>query len=417
MKSRKKIILDRIIAKPCAFLLNLIAWPLGQIIALDHDDSAEKVKTIAIAKLLGMGSILRATPTVRALKQKYPQAEYIFITTLKNKTLVERLGLFDVCLYIRDESLFTLFIDTLSLIIKLWTYQIRLYFDLEVYSAFSTILSLLSLSRNRYGFYKDTAAFRAGLNTHLVYFNDTQPIGLAYLQLVKACGIKYQDCRPEMIKLRDIDRQELSNWLRLNNLTSGINYVVVNSNASDLLLERRWPKEYFVELINALVKVWDGYIFCVGSPQEAPYVAALCKRLSAEAERKIFNIAGKISLGAVMALIENAWLIISNDSGLYHVAISFKRQVISLWGPVNPAQYAESDNSQQSVFYNKEIYCSPCLHKTDFPPCRGDNICMKSISPKVVYNKACDMLGVIAGLDTAQMDAVYRQQYLLKDNA
>ncbi|MFA4888105.1 MAG: glycosyltransferase family 9 protein [Candidatus Omnitrophota bacterium] len=417
MKSRKKIILDRIIAKPFAFLLNLVVWPLRRVIALGRNDSPEKVKTIAIAKFLGMGSILRATPMVRALKQKYPQARYIFITTLKNKPLVERLGLFDIYLYINDKSLFILCVDVLSLIIKLWTYQIRLYFDLEVYSAFSTILSLLSLSRNRYGFYKDTTAFRAGLNTHLVYFNDTKPISRAYLQLTKACGIKYSDCKPETIKLQVFDKQELEAWLRLNNLNCGINYIVVNPNASDLLLERRWPKEYFIELINALVKVWDGYIFCVGSPQEAFYVATLCEGASIEARKRVFNVAGKISFGAVMVLIKNAQLVITNDSGLYHVAVSFRRRVISLWGPVNPAQYADSDNSQQAVFYNKEIYCSPCLHKADFPPCGGDNVCMKSIPPKEVYKKACQMLGAAAGLDTMQMDLVYQQKYSLKDEA
>ena len=104
MNSSSKILLDRLIAKPIAFLLNLIAWPLGQIISYDHSDSPEKVHTIAIAKLLGMGSILRATPMIRALKTKYPKARYLFITTFKNKALIERLELFDIHLYIRDTS-------------------------------------------------------------------------------------------------------------------------------------------------------------------------------------------------------------------------------------------------------------------------------------------------------------------------
>jgi len=411
MNLRKKILLDRLIAKPFAFLLNLIAWPLGQIIALDHSDSPEKVKTIAIAKFLGMGSILRATPMVRALKGKYPQAKYIFITTLKNKPLVERLGLFDICLYIRDNSLLSIFIDTLFLIIKLWTYRIRLYFDLEVYSAFSTIVALLSLSRNRYGFYKDTTLFRIGLNTHLVYFNESKPISRTYLQLVKACGIKVMDYKIERIKLKETDRQELKNWMQLNNLPNENNYIVINPNASDLLLERRWPADYFVVLINAILKKWHGFIFLIGSSNEYNYVETLYNKLSEQAKKFTFNVAGKISLGATMALIENATLMLTNDSGLYHIATSFNIPVISLWGPVNPVQYADFSNPQQIIFYNQEIYCSPCLHRTDFPPCKGNNICMKSISPKEVYNKICQILGVNGNDDTEEMDLVYRRIY------
>jgi len=410
MNARKKILLDRFIAKPFDFLLNLVVWPLGKIIALDHSDSVEKVKTIAIAKFLGMGSILRATPMVCALKEKYPQAKYIFITTLKNKPLAERLGLFDTCLYIRDTSLFTLFIDTLFLIIKLWTYKIRLYFDLEVYSAFSTIVALLSLSRNRYGFYKDTTLFRMGLHTHLVYFNESKPISKAYLQLVKACGIKDVDYKIKKIKLQETDRQELKKWMASNNISEGKGYVVVNPNASDLLLERRWPADYFVAVINAILKKWRGLVFLVGSPDEYNYVDTLYNKLSEPAKRSTFNIAGKLSLGAVMALIEGASLMLTNDSGLYHIAASFNIPVISLWGPVDPHQYADFNNPKQVVFYNEQMYCSPCLHKTDFPPCRGNNICMKSISPKEVYNKICQMLGVNGNDDTEEMDLAYQRE-------
>ncbi|MFH0826279.1 MAG: glycosyltransferase family 9 protein [Candidatus Omnitrophota bacterium] len=408
MRLRQKIIIDRFIGKPLAFLLNGVVWPLGKVARINHDDSPEKVKTIAVAKLLGMGSILRATPMVRALKQRYPSAKFIFITTLKNRPLVESLGLMDECLCLRDTTLRFLLMDTLGLLFKLWRYRVDLYFDLEVYSALSTILATLSLSRNRYGFYRTSTAFRVGLNTHLVYFNDAQPISKIYMELARACGIKHIDYKIGKIQSSPQARSDLKQWLNKHHLKEELDYIVINPNASDLLLERRWPSAYFVALINALAKDGSHPIFLVGSFSERAYVDGWREELTRQAQVMTFNACGAFSLEMAMALIAEARLMITNDSGLYHIATSFEIPVISLWGPVNPSHYADTESDHNFIFYSKDVYCSPCVHRTDFPPCKGNNICMKSISPKAVYAKACAILGITAKADMSlMMDEVY----------
>ena len=77
----------------------------------------------------------------------------------------------------------------LFLLPRLWHYKIDLYFDLEVYSAFSTILATLSLARNRYGFYIANTNFRREPHTHLVYFNDYRQISSSLFSIARACGI------------------------------------------------------------------------------------------------------------------------------------------------------------------------------------------------------------------------------------
>lgn len=410
MKAQSKIILDRFIGKPLACLLNLIVFPVGQVFPAGHDDSPDKVKTIAIAKFLGMGSILRATPLVKALKKKYPSAKYIIITALKNKALVENIGLFDGFFYIRDTSFLSLFVDTVYLLFKLWQARIDLYFDLEVYSAFSTIITTLSLARNRYGFYTSSTMFRGQLNTHMVYFNDYQNISTIYLQFARACGISETDYKIQKVGIREQAKLELANWMKKRNLSGKASYIVINPNASDLLLERRWPLDYFVLLINALTLSWHNPIFIVGSPDENPYVTMLREKLSEQAKAFTVDLSGEVSLEATMALIEKARLMITNDSGLYHMAVSFGIPVISLWGPVRPQHYTDDRNENNIIFYSRKIYCSPCIHRTDFPPCRGNNVCMKSISPKGVYKKACEILEIMPNADTFSMDSIYETE-------
>lgn len=410
MRLHHKIIIDRFIGKPLAFLLNGVVWPLGKIARINHDDSPEKVKTIAVAKLLGMGSILRATPMVRALKERYPSVKFIFITTLKNKPLVESLGLIDECLCLRDTTPVALLMDTLGLLFKLWRYRVDLYFDLEVYSALSTILATLSLSRNRYGFYRTSTAFRVGLNTHLVYFNDAQHISKIYLQLARACGIKNIDYKVSKIRLNPQAKSDLKIWMHKHLPSSRSPYIVINPNASDLLLERRWPSSYFVSLINALAIHPTHSIFLVGSASEYAYVNTLTTQLSPQAHGLTFNTCREFSLETAMALMAGADLMVTNDSGLYHIAISFQIPVISLWGPVSPSHYADIHNENNFIFYSQEVYCSPCVHRTDFPPCKGNNVCMKSISPKDVYLRACSVLKISPKANLLALEETYAKE-------
>jgi ADP-heptose:LPS heptosyltransferase len=88
-------------------------------------------------------------------------------------------------------------------------------------------------------------------------------------------------------------------------------------------------------------------------------------------------------------LIRNTQLMITNDSGLLHIARSLHVPIVSLWGPGAPAHYGGQSEKKHRIFYNADIYCSPCIYKTDVPPCRGNNVCMKSISPSDVYTAIC----------------------------
>lgn len=404
MTARNKIILDRLLARPAALLLNALAWPLGQVMRRSHDDAPDSVRVIAIAKFLGIGSILRSTPLLSALMLKYPRASYVYVTARKNEQLLKHISGIDSVLYVDESRLWTLFRDTIKLVFALRRLKVDLYFDLEVYSAFAAMIPVLGLARNRYGFYLGSFMFKSGLHTHLVYFNDSKNISSIYVMLSRACGIKDPEYRIAVPVIGESDISEISGLIAVK-----IPYIVINPNSSDLLLERRWPARYFSKVINSLAQTWRGRIFIVGSPEERDYVESLLALLSEPARAITVNTAGKLSLGGVMALIRGCDLMITNDSGLYHIAAAFRVRTISLWGPVNPAHYADMSLDNGAVFYSGGIYCSPCLHKTDFPPCRGNNSCMKAIHPLKVYEKVCDLLGIEKIPDVSELESVYNK--------
>lgn len=94
MKTRTQILIDRVIAKPLAILLNFVTRIAGQIFRIDH--SLDKpFKRLAICKFKGMGSIIQATPLLLALRNRYPDAEIIFVSTKANEKLLKNIKTID----------------------------------------------------------------------------------------------------------------------------------------------------------------------------------------------------------------------------------------------------------------------------------------------------------------------------------
>lgn len=374
MKIRTKIYVDRLVGLPLAWLLNLAARVLGKVLKRDHRVGRESVRTIVISKYLGMGSILQATPLIRSVRAAYPDARLIFLTTKGCRRLVERLEHVDEIVTIDDRGILPLVRTTLRTIVLLYRRRVDLFFDLELYSAYASVVSLLTLARNRIGFYRESAGHKRGNYTHLMYFNTRSPIRYIYLQLGRLVGCDPVDPdRLGRLRVDPADREEVA--AKLAGTGQG-GYLVVNPNASDLMVERRWPAEHYAELIDLLLDRQDATVVLIGAPAERAYVEGVASAVRHPAGR-VLNLAGELSLGGLFALLEGARCVVTNDTGPMHMAWSLGVPTTVLFGPVNPAHYGRTAPGFRVLY--KPIYCSPCVHEIDEPPCMGDNVCMKRI--------------------------------------
>jgi heptosyltransferase-2 len=377
MNARTKVRVDRIVGGPLAWGLNFAARALGKLLHRNHSVASEDVRTIVIAKYVGMGSILEATPLIRTLKTGFPRARIIFVTGASCRSLAERLEHVDAIITIDDRSISRVVVGSLTAIVTLIRARVDLYFDLELYSTYGSIMALLSLTRNRVGFYRESAEHKIGIYTHLMYFNTRCPIRYIYLQLGRA--VRCAPVEPDGLgKLRvdDADRQEMATLLAARGIGQQP-YLVINPNASDLMIERRWPAGRFAALIGQLTTRLNLPVLLIGSPYERAYVARIVELLGGGESARVQNLAGALSLGGLLALLERARCLITNDTGPMHMAWALGTPVVCLFGPVDPAHYGWLGTNVEIVYHR--VYCSPCLHETEEPPCRGDNICMQRI--------------------------------------
>ncbi len=369
MKTRNQIWIDRSIGKSIAFILNLFVRLAGQLLRPNHDLSRH-FKTIAICKFKGMGSIIQATPLIQTLKANYPEVRICFVTTPANTALLKKIKQIDEIIIINDKNIFRLIGSTHKAIFRMWKLRIGVYFDLEIYSHFSSLITTMSVARNRFGFYLRTGNFRMGMYTHMMFFNIKAPVSKVYLQMASLLPLK--NVVNTLYPLAPETRQP---FLGLDK-----EYIVINPNASDLRLERRWPSENFIALTERLLKDTPYTLVFVGSKQEKDYTNKVTGHFTGN--NRVMNMAGSTSLDEVIGIISGARAMITNDTGPMHLAFSTGCPVVALFGPCSPQQYGMSE---KVICIYKSHYCSPCVHEFIIPPCNGNNVCMKDINTEEVF--------------------------------
>lgn len=377
MNTSTEIKIDRLIIKPIAYILNLFVRLAGKLLKIDHSLN-KKFKTLAISKYKGMGSIIQATPLIQSLRKNYPEAKIIFITTQTNEELLKKIKCIDEIIVLNDRNSFILVKSLPSFILKIISKKIDIYYDLEIYSNISTLISALSMAKNRFGFYLRSSDYRLGIYTHMMFYNVKSPIYQTYLQFARL-SIAEENIVTDILSIKSTDSLKPSSKI-IENIKSK-KYIVINPNASDLRIERRWDAQKFSDLIKRISEKYPSLeIILIGNKNEKKYVDEIINSVN---NKSVISLAGETSIEELIAIIENAEVLITNDTGPLHLAFATKTKVVALFGPCSPAQYANIDRC--SVIY-KNVYCSPCVHEFISPPCNGNNVCMKLIKVDEVFD-------------------------------
>lgn len=402
MRLRTKALVDEIVGRPLVAVLNALAYFLGRWMRRDHN--VETTRVIVLCKLMGLGSIVQMTPLAASLRQAFPNASIVLLTRNANRPYSELIEVIDRTLTVDDSSIMRLLSSALAALRTLWCLKVDLFINLEVYSNMGALLAVTSCARNRVGYYLQRRDLRAyGIYTHMVYFNQAAPIREVYLQAARTLGIEKIEQGLVAPRLLPEHASSLEKKLPAS-VAADSGYFVVNPNASDLRIERRWPLHHWGTLLRALGTAYPGIpVFVIGAPGEEG-VAAELLRVTGKVAAPLIDISGKLTLGELALLLAGARLFITNDSGPMHIAFSVKTPMVALFGPVAPEHYGGNENGKSIILYRR-LYCSPCVHHFLESPCHGNNQCMELITPPEVV-VAIEQL--LAGEPVDGIDSLHR---------
>ena len=137
---------------------------------------------------------------------------------------------------------------------------------------------------------------------------------------------------------------------------------------------KRWPIPYFAELAQHLRAL--GYaVWLVGSPKDKE----VGDKIVALGNNACHNLCGATDLADAIALLSCADLVVSNDSGLMHIAAALDRPMLALYGSSSP-RFTPPLSAKAQVL-KLDMKCSPCF-KRECP--LGHFDCMKQLTPDQV---------------------------------
>lgn len=138
---------------------------------------------------------------------------------------------------------------------------------------------------------------------------------------------------------------------------------------------KRWPPAYFSALGSQLAR--DGYqVWVAGSSGDRD----IGEEISRSSAGLCVNLCGRTSLEEVVDLLSGAQLVVSNDSGLMHVAAALGVPLMALYGSSSPS--FTPPLSQRAAVLKLDLPCSPC-YKRECPLHHFN--CMVQLTPELVH--------------------------------
>jgi len=345
-------------------------------------------RRILVIRLDLIGDLVLSMTIVRTLKRSYPEAEIDLLALPASAQVVMHdpdlndIITYDPNVWRRPKAL---------LQAKNWRNSYNLlrllrarHYDIAV-SAFgnwAAIIAALSGTKRRVGFGRESYP---GFMTDSVRGHHWRPGDHKHevdycLELAKAAGATVCPAdRISRLYVYPLAQQQLQQLLIDEGLEQEKPLIACHLSSNNGQ-SKRWPIPYWATLIDKLIRDLDAQVVLTGAPGDKPLIANVTRQMHQQA----INLAGKTSLPQLVALLQQASLVIGGDSGPMHIAAAVGTPLIAIHGPTDPA--LSGPMSPTATVLRSDIWCSPCYNAQDTADCRFFTTqCMKNILPSRVF--------------------------------
>ena len=211
-----------------------------------------------------------------------------------------------------------------------------------------------------------------------------------YLETVKPFGVRDDGGGLELLVPGDV-RERVGSMLQARGIRPEIRAIGVCPSARHA--NKMWLKERFAGTAAALARRYEAPVLLFGSAQETSRCAEIAAMAEAESPAvRVLNLAGSLSLLETAAAMDHCALVLTNDSGLMHIAAARKRKIVALFGPTVRQFGFFPFGTDSTVVEHPDLPCRPCTH-IGLPDCpRGHFRCMKELESRTVLHAATDLL-------------------------
>jgi ADP-heptose:LPS heptosyltransferase len=317
-----------------------------------------------VIRFSSIGDIVLTTPVVRCLKQQRKDITIHFLTKKPFETLLRQNPYIDRLHLLGD--------NLNDIITELKQENFDVVIDLH--NNARTMRVKMALNAPAYSYPKLNIRKWLSVNLKINLLPDKSIVD-RYFETVKALdvtndgkGLDFFLDPATQLKNTDIP---MSHWAGYAAFVIGGSYFT-----------KQLPVPQWIKLCNEI----PFPVILLGSKDEQ----AAGDEISASNPARIYNSCGKFSLNESAELVKNARIVVSNDTGLMHIAAAFGKPLVSLWGNTTPEMgmfpYYGNNNlisrksNKSIIIENKDLGCRPCS-KLGYKKCPAGHFkCMNNLN-------------------------------------
>lgn len=345
------------------------------------------IKKILIIRFSSIGDVILASPLIRCLRAAYPHAQIDFLVKSDYAELVK-------------------FNPHLNRVIELKTAEsaeLRALRKKIQDQQYDVILDIHNSLRSRYIRALTGARIVSVVNKYIVkrfllvnfklnLYRRELSVAERYLRTARRLGV-FNDKKGLEVFVPDGISQGVKT--RLSKSKVADHPLVVGFSPTANHFTKRWLQERYVELGARLAKERNAKILIFGGKEDAEYCGDIAHMInSLRTSTAAESFAGSFSLLETAAALDACHLVVTNDTGIMHLAAARRRNVVAIFGSTVQQFGFFPYGTEAIVVEKKELACRPCSHIGREQCPKGHFKCMKEIHVEDVLEAAEQLLTV-----------------------
>ena len=223
------------------------------------------------------------------------------------------------------------------------------------------------------------------------------------LDLVSAVGLRTND-HDLVLQVPGDAQTTVNDRLHLWQPTCQHPVIVLHPGCS--MPARTYPWEMYAAVADQLVDRLGARVLLTGATAERDLVARIHERMHPDTAARTIALAGKLPFAEFCALIEQADLVVTNNTGPMHLAAALKTPVVALFALTNPPEQWGPWRVPHRLLFH-EVPCRLCYSRV----CPVNHNCLREVTPDMVVAAAADLLEA-HGRSAGQRIAISAEQHV-----
>ena len=335
---------------------------------------------ILVIRFSSIGDIVLATPLLRVLRIRFPSAQVDFLVREEYAELIRS-----------NKNLnHIIALDTTRGFSGLYRLKKQLHNE-----RYDLVMDIHNSLRSRYIRWmlgaRDTVVIRKRIiaRTMLLllkknFYRSVISVSDRYIEPVHKYGIENDGKGLELHIPADI-RMQASTKMNTFGILSSDKMIGFCPSAKHAT--KCWPQERFAELGGRLANKYGVKILLFGGPEDREKCLGIARSINDRTGRNVaVDLSGELSLLESAAAMESCMVLVTNDTGLMHIASAVKVKVIAIFGPTVREFGFFPVGSSQIVLERKGLYCRPCSHIGGKACPEGHFRCMNEIQVEEIVD-------------------------------